>query len=385
MTSSHPRVAGVRLKKLLRQFPAVAILGARQVGKSTLARTALPDYEILDLEAARDVDRLRADPTFLLESHPRLVLDEAQRMPEIFPILRSVLDRYPKHRVVLLGSASPVLVRGISESLTGRIGFLDLGGVSIFEADPSRVWTVGGFPRVHWGRPRPRPEEWYPSYLRTSLEQDVPALGFRLSSQRMRTLLTMIAHMQGGLCNLSELGRSLAIDYHATARLLDVFEGIFLMRRLAPWSANLGKRLVKSPKLYVRDTGLLHSLLGIDFTRKGLLTHPKAGASFETFCIEQIVQHARLVDPSAEPFFFRTHTGVEVDLLLRFCGRLVPIEVKLGVTPPPTRNLETCMKDLGLARGWVVTLARERVALRRGITMVGLAELLDELGLAPSP
>lgn len=381
MVAAHPRIATARLARLLRQFPAVAILGARQIGKSTLARTALPTFEHFDLEAARDLDRLRADPSFVLETHPKLVLDEVQRMPEVLPLLRHTLDRFPKHRVVLLGSASPALVRGISESLTGRVGFLDLAGLSIREADPARIWLLGGYPRVHWGRPRPRPEEWYPAYLRTSLEQDVPELGFRLSSQRMRALLTMIAHAQGGLCNLSDFGRSLGVDYHTVARFLDVFEGIFLVRRLAPWSANLGKRLVKSPKLYVRDTGLLHSLLGVDFDRRALLSHPKAGASFETFCIDQIVQHARLADPSAEPFFFRTQTGVEVDLILRLRGKLHPIEIKLGVTPPSTRSLETCMSDLGLRRGWVVTLAHERLQLRRGITMLGLKELLEDLDL----
>ncbi len=270
----------------------------------------------------------------------------------------------------------------ISEGLTGRIGFLDLAGMSIFEAEAERLWTQGAFPRLHWGRPRPNPAEWYGAYLRTSLEQDIPQLGFRASSLRLRNSLTMVAHTHGGLCNLSDLGASLGMSYHAMAHLLDIFEGVFLVRRLPPYFANVGKRLVKSPKLYVRDTGLLHHLLGVGFTRKALLAHPKAGPSFEGFCIEQIVLHARLVDAAAEAFLYRTHGGVEVDCLLRLRGRLVPIETKLGTSAPDTRSLRTCMRDLQLARGYVVTLAGTTTEIERGIVMTNLAGLLAALKLA---
>ena len=355
----HLRIAATRLRRLVRQFPAVAIQGARQVGKSTLARVALPDYTFLDLEDAGDFARLAADIPFVLGQYRRLVIDEAQRLPALFPALRSFLDLHPRHKVVLLGSASPTLVGRISESLTGRIGFLDLAGLSILEGDAERLWLQGGFPRLHWGRPRAKPTEWYAGYLRTSLEQDIPQLGFRVSSLRMRNLLTMIAHGQGGICNLSELGGSLGLNYHSVAHLLDIFEGVFLVRRLQPYFANLRKRMVKSPKLYVRDTGLLHHLLGAGFTRQALLAHPKAGASFETFCIEQIILHARLADPAAEAFFYRTHGGVEVDCLLRLRGRLIPIEIKLGTSPPDSRGLLTCMAYLGLSRGYVVNLSRQ--------------------------
>lgn len=375
----HPRLAASRLRRLLRQFPAVAILGARQVGKSTLARTALPGFTVLDLEDPNDHARLAADIPFVLSQHARLVIDEAQRLPALFPVLRSFLDRHPRHKVVLLGSASPALTGQISESLTGRIGFLDLAGLSVLEADAERVWIDGGFPRVHWGRPRPRPQEWYPGYLRTSLEQDIPQLGFRVASLRLRNLLTMIAHSQGGLCNLSELGGSLGVNYHAVAHLLDIFEGVFLVRRLRPYFANVGKRLVKSPKLYVRDTGLLHHLLGVGFNRTALLAHPKAGASFETFCIEQIALHARLADPTAEVYFYRTHGGVEVDCLLRLRGRLVPIEIKMGTSAPDPSGLLACMGDLRLSRGYVLNLGRAPVEIRRGIVMTGLRDLLRRL------
>jgi hypothetical protein len=357
----------------------VAILGARQVGKSTLARTTLSGFTVFDLENPNDLTRLAEDMPFALAQHPRLVIDEAQRLPALFPVLRSFLDHHSRHKVVLLGSASPALVGQISESLTGRIGFLDLAGLSVLEADAERLWIEGGFPRVHWGRPRPRAEEWYPGYLRTALEQDIPQLGFRVASLRLRNLLTMIAHGQGGLCNLSELGGSLGVNYHAVAHLLDIFEGVFLVRRLRPYFVNVRKRLVKSPKLYVRDTGLLHHLLGIPFSRKALLAHPKAGASFETFCLEQIAQHARLADPAADVYFYRTHGGTEVDCLLRLRGRIVPIEIKLGTSVPDVSGLLSCMTDLRVSRGYVVNMASSPVEIRRGVVMLGLLDLLRQL------
>jgi uncharacterized protein len=375
----HARLATTRMKKLARQFPAVGILGPRQAGKTTLARLAFPGWHAVDLEDPVDFDRLRADPRLLLAEHDRIIIDEAQRMPELFAILRAELDRRPKLRVALLGSASPRLVRGVSESLTGRIGWYELAGLSVLEADASAVWTKGGFPRVHWSRPRSQPAEWYPAWLRTSLEQDLPQLVDRVSPQRARALLTLIANGQGTTLSMSELGAPLGVSYHTVGHLLDLLEGVFLVRRLPPFFANIKKRIVKSPKLYVRDTGLLHSLLGMGFTRKSVLGHPKAGASFETHCIEQILQHARLHDPAAEAFFFRTHTGVEIDLLLSLRGRLVPIEVKLGLGPPDVRGIEAGMKELGLTRGYVVYAGDGARELRRGLLLVGLVELLTEL------
>lgn len=377
----HARLATQRATQLLRQFPAISILGARQVGKSTLARLAFPKFAFIDLEDPNDFNRAASDPMFLLTQHRHLIIDEAQRLPSLFPVMRSFLDRHPLHRLVLLGSASPVLVTSISESLTGRVGILDLAGISVFEENPEALWLRGAFPRVHWSRPRADPASWYPAYLRTTLERDIPQLGFRLPVARLRNLMTMLAHAQGSTSNLSELGGSLGINYHSVAHILDVFEGVFLVRRLAPYAANLRKRLVKTPKLYVRDTGLLHSLLGISFRKTALLAHPKAGASFESFCIEQILLHAQLADGSAQGFFYRTHGGQEVDLLLRYRNHLLPIEIKLGLSVPDLRGLETCMNDLGLKRGYIVNLSSKPTLVRRNIWMGGLSDLLSELGL----
>lgn len=377
----RPRIHTAPLHKLARSFPAVVVLGPRQIGKSSLALLAFPQHQWLDLENPDDLRRLTRDPLFVLDARRSWVIDEAQRMPELFPTLRYWLDLDARRRVVLLGSASPVLFKNISESLSGRVGIYELPGLGITEARPDALWLQGSFPRIHWGRPRARPEVWFPSYVRTTLEQDLPQLGIRSTYRKLHDFLVMLAHSQGGLSNLSEWASSLGVDYHTVSHWLDVLEGVFLVRRLRPWFANIGKRLVKSPKVYLRDTGLLHSLLGIGFTMSAVTRHPKAGASFETFCIEQLIAYAKLADPSADAYFFRTHTRVEVDLLLDVKGRLVPIDVKLGTAIPDTSHLETCMKDLELATGYVVSRASGLQQIARNIKMGSLADVLADLSL----
>lgn len=377
----RPRVHTAALHRLGRSFPALALLGARQVGKSSLSLLAFPDYARLDLENPDDVRRLARDPNFVLDQETRWVIDEAQRMPELFSTLRFWLDQNSRRRVVLLGSASPALIKSIGESLTGRIGIYELPGLSIAEVRADAIWLQGAFPRVHWGRPRARPEDWYPSYLRTTLEQDLPQLGIRSTFRKLHDFLTMLAHSQGGLSNYSEWASSLGVDYHTVAHWLDVLEGTFLVRRLRPWHANLGKRLVKSPKVYIRDTGLLHSLLGIGFSLKEVASHPKAGASFETFCIEQLITHAALADSSASAHFFRTQTRVEADLLLTVKGKTHALDIKLGTTVPDVSHLEICMKDLGLRSGYIVSRASGLRAITPTIQMGSLEAVIADLGL----
>lgn len=375
----HPRIARSRLESLLKQFPVVTILGLRQVGKSTFVRWALPRFDAFDLEDPATLLRLETDGQIILEQSKTIIIDEAQRLPALFPLLRSYIDRHQSHKIVLLGSASPKLIKKISESLAGRTGFLELGGISILEADQEQLWIKGAFPRLHWSRPRATPEDWLPAFLRTYLEQDIPQLGFRVSSLKMTRLLSMLAHSQGSVSDLSQLGGSLGIDYHSVSHILDIFEGTFLVRKLAPYYANLGKRLVKSPKLYIRDTGILHHLLGIPFRKTSMLSHPKVGASFETFCIEQLINLARLEDPAAEAYFFRTQTGVEVDLLLKLRGELIPIEIKLSLTSQSIQNLGRAMGYLGLKRAFIVHMHEGFAEIRKGVWAGSLSRIMSHL------
>jgi predicted AAA+ superfamily ATPase len=381
--SLHSRAYLPAVQGLARRTPALVILGPRQSGKTSLAKLAFPKHAWFDLEDPRHHARLRADPLFALSEHRQVVLDEVQRMPELFPVLRAWLDADHRRRAILLGSASPHLVSSASESLTGRVLFFDLPPLSVFEADPATLWRVGGFPRLHWSRPRARPDEWYPAYLRTTLEQDVPQLGFALPPLRARTLLTMVAHAQGSTLNLSELSGPLGVSYHTVSAALDILEGVFLIRRLQPWAVNVRKRLVKAPKLYVRDSGLLHSLLGMGWTRTAQLAHPKVGASWETFCLEQLITHAKLVDPGADAYFYRTQAGLELDLVLVLHGKRVGVEVKLGVTPRPTTSMELAMKDLGIAKGYQVNSSDTLEKLKPGVFVGGLVPVMEALGLTP--
>ena len=353
----------------LRVFPAVAILGPRQCGKSTLARRFCASYQrrdvrYFDLESLSDLNRLAASPEedlgALQRSTRLIVIDEAQRAPSLFPLLRVLLDSTGRRaRYLLLGSASFGLVRGVSESLAGRIGFIDLTPLLAGElgarrqADRARQWLRGGFPRSLLARSDAASAEWRRGYYRTFLEQDVPNLGFRLPPVALHRFWTMLAHVHGGQLNASEIAAGLGISTPTVFRYLDLLEGTFMIRRLAPFWANVGKRLVKAPKLYLRDTGLLHGLLGVQ-SLDALRSHPKVGASWEGWVLEQILGALALAGEAARPYFWRTHGGAEVDLLLEWRGGLTPVEIKMSGAPRPTRGLLHCMSDLKAPSGFVV-------------------------------
>lgn len=365
-----------RLKALLRAFPGVLLTGPRQCGKSTMARMTLPGWDFFDLERPSDLAMLDTDLEGFLDAHPKkLIIDEAQRMPALFAAMRHASDkRKGKGRFVLLGSAGPTLMRQVSESLAGRVGLMELTPFLLRELEGTKAkerWFWGGFPPVLAQRNARMRGEWFNSYITTLIERDLPMLGFNLPPVRLRRLWTMLTHVHGQLLNVSDLARSLGVSAHTVNGDLDVLEGAYMIRRLPPYHANVQKRLTKSPKLYIRDTGLLHFLAGL---RKpaDLVTWPKRGHSFEGLVVEELatLAHNRLVSPGL--FFWRTQAGAEVDLLIANGRQLLPIEIKLGaaVDHRSVAGLRQCMADLGLNRGWVITSGTEPRRLSPSIDVV---------------
>lgn len=381
------RLARQRLRALWHQFPAVLILGARQVGKTTLARQTFPKLPYLDLEEPSLRELFTADPSFQIESRgkPGLILDEAQSVPSVFPALRGAIDadRSRHGRFLLLGSAQPALVRGVSESLAGRVGILELDPLTAVEARRGtprvtwrRLWLAGGFPDAIRGDFR----DWWEAYLRTYIERDLPALGIATEPLLLRRLLTMLAHQQGGLFNASQLGAALGVSYHTVQRYVDVLEQTFVVRRLTPYARNIGKRLVKSPKLYLRDTGLVHHLLGIT-TLDDLASHPVRGQSWETFVIEDLLRRERLIHPYSSAHFWRTATGEEADLVVERGADRYAFEFKAGSgrDAAAARGLERCITDLDARAGWIVGQLRGTEPLLPSVSRRGYEQCIDWL------
>jgi predicted AAA+ superfamily ATPase len=378
------RLAEVKLHDFFRHFPAVLILGARQVGKTTLARQTFPDMPYCDLEEPRTRQLFSDDPTFHIESRaqPSLILDEAQSVPQIFAALRGVIDRRRSlnGRFLLLGSAQPSLIRQVSESLAGRVGVLELDpltAVEVQSGEPVRswqeLWLQGGFPDAVRGSFR----EWWESYLRTYIERDLPHLGVSADPLLLRRMLTMLAHAQGGLFNASQFGKSLGISYHTVQRYVDILERTFLVRRLPPYFRNVGKRLTKAPKVYLRDTGLLHHLLNIN-SQAELESHPIRGASWETFVLEDLIRRERLRFSHTQCYFWRTLAGAEVDLVLDRGSELIALEIKTGRGDKwqAIRTLEQAAQDIGASTAWILDQAEGSDYLRPNTQRRGFAQSL---------
>jgi hypothetical protein len=354
------------LKRQLSNFPVVAMLGARQVGKTTLARQLEQDWvgakRHFDLEDPDDQARL-ADPAFVLrELKGLVVLDEVQLRPDIFPLLRVLADRPDTPaRFLILGSAAPELLKSTAESLAGRVVFHELDGLALDEIAPIETttssdwldqrWLRGGFPRALLADDTRLSREWREAFIRTYLERDLPQLGISLPALTLRRFWTMLAHYHGQTWNGSELARSLGVSDKTASRYLDILEGTFMAFRLTPWHANVGKREVKAPKVYVADTGLLHSLLGIG-TSDDLLAHPKCGASWEGFMVREIIH--RTEAKRGEAFFWGVHAGAELDLLILKDGRRLGFEIKLTKSPRVTASMHSAIETLALDHLYVM-------------------------------
>lgn len=377
------------LKRLLKGFPVVGLVGARQVGKTTLARQIADALSLraitrFDLESPTDVARLD-DPMRALESLRGLViLDEIQRLPEVFPVLRVLADRPRKPaRFLVLGSASPDLLRQSSETLAGRIAYHELGGLRVDEVGEdrlARLWLRGGFPRAYLARSNASSMEWREQFVGTFLERDLPQLGFRISATALRRFWTMMAHYHGQIWNASELARALGADHKTAQRYLEVLTSTFVVRTLRPFHANIKKRQVKAPKIYVTDSGLLHALLGLE-SQRDLDGHPKVGASWEGFVLEQVC--ALLAVPSERTYFWATHGGAELDLLVERSGKLHGFEFKRTTAPKLTRSIQTALDTLELASLTIVHAGSETFSLRRGVRAVAARRLVADLAGGP--
>ena len=367
-----------QLETALGRSPITALLGPRQCGKTTLARqlAATREATVFDLESEPDVRRLANPELVLGELDGLVVLDEIQHLPQLFGALRVLVDRPDtRARFLILGSASPELVRGVSESLAGRVEFVELMGFDLGETGAEtrrRLWTRGGLPRSYLATSDDDSMAWRDGFIRTFLERDVPQLGIRIPAAAMRRFWTMLAHWHGQTWNASDLGRALGVSDKTVRGYLDLLTGTYMVRQLQPWFENVAKRQVKAPKIYFRDTGLLHALLGIP-DAMALLGHPRVGASWEGFAIEQILRALRCRDA----WFWAAHGGGELDLMVVERGRRIGFEVKFNEAPRVTKAMRTAMETLTLDHLFIVCPTREACRIDHGMTMLPDTEVVD--------
>ena len=386
-----PRLAESAVRKKLLQTPAVVLLGPRQVGKTTLARQIAGNWPggavYLDLERSADRLRLEDAEDYLRAHVGRLVImDEIHRAPGVFESLRGIIDEnrlagVRSGQFLLLGSASLDLMRQSSETLAGRVSYMDISPIHIQEIIPVQIeaeqlWLRGGFPDSLLAADEEHSLDWRRDFIRSYLERDVPMFAPRLPSETIGRLWTMLAHQQGGLLNQARIASSLGVSNPTIDRYIDLLVDLQLIRRLRPWSSNAGKRLVRTPKVYVRDSGILHGLLELK-TRNDVLGHPVCGPSFEGFCIDNLIAAA---GAGRTAYFYRTQVGAEIDLVLEKGGRPdIAIEVKRASAPSPERGFSIACDDLKITRRYVVYPGEESFALRNGAQAISLAQLCAEL------
>ncbi len=375
------------LVQAIGDFPATALLGARQVGKTTLALDVGASHNALYLDMESEQDRAKlAQPELYLADHADklVILDEVHRVPGLFPVLRGLIDRNRRAgrkagQYLLLGSASLDLLKQSGETLAGRIAYLELAPFNVLEAAAlpmDELWLRGGFPESLLADNAARSLRWRQDFIRTYLERDIPQFGPRIAAETLRRFWGMLAHHQGGLLNVAQFARNLGVDAKTAAGYLDLLVDLLLVRRLPPWHVNLGKRLVKSPKVYVRDSGLVHALLAIP-DKETLLAHPVVGQSWECFVIENLLTSAHR---DVHGHFYRTTGGAEIDLLLAWPdGRLWAIEIKRSLTPKLERGFHAACTDISPARKFVVYPGSVRYRITEDVEAISLGELADEL------
>ena len=378
------RAYATALADAVRRSPVTALLGPRQCGKTTLARAFAASRHAMhfDLESVPDRQRLQNPELALGSLQGLIVLDEIQAMPELFSVLRVLVDR-PSFaaRFLLLGSASPTLIKGVSETLAGRVEFIELAGFDLTETGTrslETLWLRGGFPRSYLARRNADSVAWREGLIQTFLQRDIPQFGITLAAPTLRRFWTMLAHYHGQTWNSSELARSMGVSDKTVRTWLDILTGTFMVRQLPPWFENLAKRQVKAPKVYLRDSGLLHSLLNLP-DRHALLGHPRVGASWEGFALEQILRALR----PTEAYYWATHNGAELDLLFTHRGRRYGVECKFNEAPAATRSMRIAIDDLGLSHLWIVYPGTQAFPLGARLSawpLRAVARLRAELG-----
>jgi predicted AAA+ superfamily ATPase len=397
----YPKMQGMidrqiseKLRATIAQVPAVALLGARQVGKTTLAKTIAKNIDsiYLDLEAPEDLLKL-SDPGSFLSAHADklIILDEIQRIPDLFSVLRGLIDKNRERgrrsgQFLLLGSASMDLMRQSSESLAGRISYLEMSGLNLVEAEGHQqgrqtLWLRGGFPDSYLAEDDESAMDWLETLIRTYLERDIPQMGFRVPAARLRRLWTMLAHLQGETVNYSKLASNLEVDAKTVTHYIDILTDLLLVRRLDPWHINVKKRLVKSPRFYVRDSGILHRLLRIN-AYDALLSNPVLGKSWEGFVIENI--HS-ILPGRAETYFYRTAAGAEIDLVIRMpSSEIWAVEIKYGVAPKIGKHYSQTCDDVGATHKYILYGGEDGFPVGSDIKAISLPGLMERLRFAKS-
>ncbi len=380
------RILTESVKQRLKSMPAAAILGPRQCGKSTLAKKIIEGFNdamYIDLERPSDSSKLRDPEAFFRLNKGKIIcLDEIQRAPELFPVLRSIIDAEDRNgQLIILGSASPELIKQSSETLAGRIAYLELTPFLLGEVAASQstaalreLWLRGGYPRSFLAGDNQASFSWRFDFIRTFLERDIPQLGFQIPAKKLERFWQMCAHVHGQLLNSSKLGESLGVSNHTIRSYIDILDHTFVLRVLQPYAANLKKRLVKSPKIYIRDSGLLHALLAIE-SHNDLLGHPVYGASWEGFVLENIISSL----PQWKAGFYRTASGSELDLVLEKGQRRVAVECKASTSPEVTKQFWNALRDLDIKDAWIVAPVEKQYTIAEHTTVAPIRTVVDAL------